>query len=236
MASLNPDVDTPAFQAYFWLDFNDDQILCPRDPKLTQRYTLATIYFAMNGPNWKNADRWLSSTNECDWFGVACNSNDEVTVLTLKENGLSGDLPDAVFTLTSLTGLSLDHNKEISGSIPPSIAQLAVLEYIELDDNKMTGTIPDELYAMTTLKAIDFNGNAFTGTIADKISNLSKLMVLQLEGNEFVGLLPWFGLAMLKDLCKLVRSGGYKRISHNDSTSSRSGLVLARQRFRVWFA
>lgn len=210
IASLAPESDSPAFQAYQWLDFFDDKIVCPQHPTLKQRSALATIYYSLNGPNWiacsavngpcENADRWLSRSSECDWFGVACNSSDEVSVLTLKENGLSGDLPDVIFSLTTLTGLSLDHNKAITGSIPPTISQLSLLEYIELDDNNMEGPIPVELYSMTSLKAIDMNGNSFSGNIPDQISNLSNLMVLQLEDNEFDGLLPWFGLAMLKDL------------------------------------
>lgn len=205
--------DSSQSKAMEWMDYADGGILCGSEDHLQQRFDLAVAYFKLDGPNWTNcsssggvcdtAERWLSDSSECDWFGVACDPvSEEVTVLTLKDNGLSGDLPSELFSLTKLTGLSLDHNKNITGTIPEALGKLSALEYIELDDNAMTGPLPSSLYSLTTLKALDLNGNQFNGTIDDSISNLSDLMVLQMEDNSFEGPIPWFGLAMLKDLRK----------------------------------
>lgn len=206
------EIGSPQYQAFQWLNNIDGGVLCGTEESLSQRFGLAATYFSLHGVDWKNcsategqcntAARWMSESSECDWFGVACDMNHEVTVLTLKDNGLSGDLPMELFSLTKLTGLSLDHNKNITGMIPEELGALTMLEYIELDDNDMTGPLPSSLYSLTTLKALDLNGNQFNGTIDDSISNLSDLMVLQVEDNAFEGPVPWFGLAMLKDLRK----------------------------------
>jgi hypothetical protein len=178
---------------------------------------MAVVYHALGGPKWNacragtagdntpcvNNVRWLSAESECAWLGVECSDDQVITKLTLKGNGLSGELPPELFTMAGLLGLSLDHNQNIVGTLPEAIGNLKNLEYIELDDNNMSGTIPATLYTMTTLKAIDLNSNSFTGQISDKISSLAKLEVFQVEENQFTGQIPWFGLGALEKLLVL---------------------------------
>lgn len=90
--------------AAFWIISEDEKNISAGDPSLVQRYVLAALYFATT-PNhnnrhhaWKKCGmapsrqmqiceykldksphyRFLSTASECEWFGVACNSNGDV--------------------------------------------------------------------------------------------------------------------------------------------------------------
>lgn len=64
---------TPQGMALRFL-LNDDALQV--DPcivaTVTQRYALATFYFATGGADWKDNYDWLSSADECEWYGVTC--------------------------------------------------------------------------------------------------------------------------------------------------------------------
>jgi hypothetical protein len=220
--------------ARFWLDVEDDRLLCPNEPEiLIQRYIAALMYFTFNGPEWSNCDaelpgdpslqpcvgggtRWLDASHECEWFGVSCESTaidkfnpQPITKINLTANNLAGFMPVEMFELKELTGLSMDHNKNIYGQIPEEIAWLEKLTYIDLDDNFLQGTIPSEIYGMTALQAIDLNANRLTGTISSDIGNLVNLMVLQLEDNVLQGPIPGAALANLDKLLLVTLHGNY---------------------------
>ena len=215
---------TPQYEAFGWLDDDDNAVLCPDEERLEQRFALAVTYFALNGREWTNCQadldddsdigdcvmengtsttsRWLSETSECEWFGVLCDDSGRITKLTLKNNNLAGSLPNEVFaSLPWLSGLSLDRNKNITGTIP-SVMLFQNLTYIELDDNALTGSLPDALFSLATLKAIDLKGNQLTGTLSSEIENLAELMVLQLDQNQLEGSLPSDALASLSSMRK----------------------------------
>ena len=79
---------------------DDNHVLCPDSPYLVQRYVLALFYFATDGDNWPlcSADetstpcvdengteivRFLSNTNECEWYGVVCDFDKFVTLIEI---------------------------------------------------------------------------------------------------------------------------------------------------------
>lgn len=218
------DSSTVQYRALDWLDKLDGMIICAdKFEDVAQRYIMALIYFSMNGPQWnecrsvlsvlpgnctQGSTRWLDVSHECDWFGLSCGGDTQrdiskaVTTISLKHNNLTGTLPFELFFLVDLIGLSLDHNKLITGTIPEAIATLQKLTYLELDDNAMTGTIPNSIYTMKSLQAIDLNTNQLSGAISEDIAYLSQLEVLQVENNHFNGPIPWSGLSKLTDLRK----------------------------------
>jgi hypothetical protein len=208
-----------SYEARLWLDVADELLVCANQPKvLIQRYVAAVAYFSLNGPEWSNCQanlpgdsfigdcvgdesRWLSVNHECDWYGLECDNDSEIiTKVNLTANDLAGVLPVELFALTELTGLSMDHNKNIGGPIPSEIGKLSKLTYLDMDDNYLDGTIPEVLYTMTTLQAIDLNANRLSGTISNKVGNLVNLMVLQLEDNILEGPVPEVGLANLDQM------------------------------------
>ena len=89
-------------KAFDWLVYNDTRHICPTedDSSLRQRYILAVLYHAMNGKEWVQCNNvhavsdlcwifggkaiyhWLSSKNECEWYGITC--DDEGLVLKIR--------------------------------------------------------------------------------------------------------------------------------------------------------
>mmetsp|Transcript_45849 Transcript_45849/g.127253 ORF Transcript_45849/g.127253 Transcript_45849/m.127253 type:complete len:219 (-) Transcript_45849:979-1635(-) len=108
------------------------------------------------------------------WYGLACNSDGEVVVLTLNENGLSGTIPTQLGQLTSLTSGGDSYM------------------YNFLDDNDLTGTVPSEIGALTAMKdqmALAFNG--LSGTMPSEIGQMTALTdLLEMGYNQFTGKLP----------------------------------------------
>jgi hypothetical protein len=154
------------------------------------------------------AIRFLAPVHECFWFGLACEAGTDLsveteadlTVIELPANNLGGDLPDEVYSLTKLTKLIMDDNKNISGSISTLIGNLQDLIFFDLDHNNMDGSLPEELFTLTKLEALDLNSNQFTGALSPSIGNLSELVVLQIEDNLFSGDVPTDGLLALEKL------------------------------------
>lgn len=70
--------------------------------RVIQRESLIALYRATNGDAWTKNSGWLSAPNECDWFGLTCNSGNIVTEIDLSENGLVGNIPDEITNLSQL--------------------------------------------------------------------------------------------------------------------------------------
>mmetsp|Transcript_12391 Transcript_12391/g.26946 ORF Transcript_12391/g.26946 Transcript_12391/m.26946 type:complete len:675 (-) Transcript_12391:1237-3261(-) len=96
---------------------------------------------------------WLSSTDECDWFGVICSSDGVVRGLELIGN-------------------------ELIGQIPPEISQLRFLQYLALNGNCLHGTIPAEFGTMPNLLSLELQGNGLSGEVPNEIYSASKLQLL----------------------------------------------------------
>ena len=84
----------------------------------TDREALVALYNATNGENWDESDNWLSDAPLGEWYGVITNDDGRVTALEFYGNGLSGELPPELGSLSNLESLSLIYN-ELSGEIPP---------------------------------------------------------------------------------------------------------------------
>jgi hypothetical protein len=91
------DNNTPQGLATTWIIAQDSYDICPDNPKLVQRWTLAVMYFSTNGDQWfqcsadpdandacgaespfEGKQRFLSNIQECEWAGISC-INDCVT-------------------------------------------------------------------------------------------------------------------------------------------------------------
>lgn len=215
-------VNSPHFRAFNWINRLDGWIACPNEEVgFVQRFVLAIFYFSMLGEDrWTNCDangsessceseaqRWLGAESECNWYGVTCNQEGVVTHLDLQRNGLEGNLPVELFSLTAMQGLSLGHNEKIRGTIPRQISQWTQLQYLDLDYNDLEGDFPN-VYQTRTLQAIDLNNNRFSGTISAAIGQLTKLVVLQIENNKFQGKLPLLDMAITMGELVLFSSQG----------------------------
>ena len=200
--------------------------LTPSDATLTLTYTvtifraavddkttLLALYNSTGGASWMDKTKWDSNDPLNDWFGVTANGN-TVTGLDLPDNKLSGTLPVALGSLTSLTTLNLGEN-QLSGTIPnlsaltslttlnlgdnqlsgtiPNLSALTSLTTLNLGDNQLSGTIPDwlgSLTSLTSLTTLDLSDNRLTGPIPEELGNLTQLDVLYLARNQLRGPIP----------------------------------------------
>ena len=74
------------------------------------RAVLVALYNAADGENWVNQDNWLSGEPLGQWYGVTADGNARVTELRLRDNRLSGELPEGLGNLANLQVLKLGAN------------------------------------------------------------------------------------------------------------------------------
>ncbi|XP_028764120.1 probable inactive receptor kinase At5g67200 [Neltuma alba] len=111
---------------------------------------------------------------------------DQLRVLSLRNNSLSGPIPDLSF-LVNLKSLFLDHNS-FSGSFPPSILFLHRLLTLSLSHNNLTGSVPAGLTLLDRLISLRLDFNGFNGTLPPL--NQSSLRILNVSGNNLTGPVP----------------------------------------------
>lgn len=80
---------TPQGMAYDYLANEDPALVDPCSySTIEQRFGLTTFYFATQGEGWSDNSGWLGDDQECNWFGVDCDSSDDslrVTRLLLRK-------------------------------------------------------------------------------------------------------------------------------------------------------
>jgi hypothetical protein len=142
--------------------------------------TLLALYHSAGGSQWRNKQNWNSTNEPRNFVLIDTNREGNVVILNLRNNGLSGVLPD-LSNLTSLRELNLWNNK-LTGSIP-DLSTLSNLEKVSFYHNDLCGQIPD-LSALTNATRIDFSDNQLTGPIPT-LSILDPLKTfVALNGNK----------------------------------------------------
>jgi uncharacterized protein YjbI with pentapeptide repeats len=121
---------------------------------------LRNFYIQTNGDNWINNTGWddNEAISLCDWFGVSCNDNGQVSELVLRRNNLSGPI-DPFPQLLDLEKLDLANNK-LSGAVDPlQFYSCQKLVHIDLSYNNLQGEIDALLSA--SIEHADFSYNKF---------------------------------------------------------------------------
>ncbi|KAG0528965.1 hypothetical protein BDA96_05G057500 [Sorghum bicolor] len=106
--------------------------------------------------------------------------------LWLNGNNLLGGFPDLPLGLKQL---ELLYNN-LSGTIPPSLANITTLEMLQLSFNNIEGNIPDEFAKFPELQALGASINHLAGSFPQAILNLSTLVSFRIAGNHLSGELP----------------------------------------------
>ena len=130
----------------------------------SDRTVLATFYNATNGGNWSNNDKWLSDSPIVTWNGVVTDGQGRVVELDLWSNGILGEIPPELSSLSNLRILELRGNS-LSGEIPSELGNLTNLEALALSQNRLTGEIPPELGNLPNLRFLLLRGNQLSGCI-----------------------------------------------------------------------
>ena len=151
---------------------------------------LEALYHAAGGSNWTNSSNWLDDAAPLgEWHGVSTAGQGRVTTLDLRENGLTGTVPDALGDLASLTTLDLRENG-LTGTVPAALADLASLEELLLSKNALSGPIPTALGNLASLRRLVLARNFLAGPIPHGLGRLSRLEELGLNDNELSGPIP----------------------------------------------
>jgi hypothetical protein len=169
----NMTVDDPRRMSLEWILHDDKMMLNHDSVNLHQRYVLALLAYSLDSRGWYNCGDlgqedcnvltdtgqlelhkvWLSSSDECQWYGAMCSS-------------------DGV-----LRGIELINN-DLIGEIPPEISQLHFLQYIAFNGNCLYGTIPPEMGSLSNLLSLELQGNGLSGEIPVELRKLDKLQLL----------------------------------------------------------
>ena len=171
----------------------------PSGSVATDRAVLVALYNATGGPDWFNNKNWLSDRPLGTWDGVSTDAGGRVTVLDLWANQLTGQMPPELADLSNLVTLNLGSN-QLTGQIPPELGGLANLKWLILSDNQLTGEMPPELGDLANLVTLDLSANQLTGQIPPELADLSNLVRLDLSANQLTGEIP----PELADLSNLV--------------------------------
>ena len=156
----------------------------------TTRSALVEIYRATGGATWKNRTNWLSERPIGTWHGVETNAAGRVTHLRLRNNGLTGHIPDALRRLPFLEDLRLDRNY-LTGSIPAWLKTLSLLRELWLNSNRLRGRIPAELGALARLGHLSLDRNdGLTGPLPSELGSLTSLWTLRLNHTWLAGPVP----------------------------------------------
>ncbi|CAL9242875.1 unnamed protein product [Arabidopsis halleri] len=104
-------------------------------------------------------------------------------------NQFTGEIPETLSLVKTLTVLRLDRNKLI-GDIPSNLNNLTNLNELYLANNRFTGTLPN-LTSLTSLYTFDVSNNTLDfSPIPSWISSLPSLSTLRMEGIQLNGSIP----------------------------------------------
>lgn len=137
-----------------------------------QKEALIALYKATGGDNWTRKDNWCSDKPLSEWYGLMCYGPEgKVRYINLPWNNLVGELPDEIFSLTSLDHLNFEGN-EIAGELSEKIGNLSNLQFLGLSNNKMSGSIPVSLSQLTKLEYFSFEMNMLTGNVPAELEGM----------------------------------------------------------------
>eukprot|EP01018_Ginkgo_biloba_P012330 Gb_34876 [translate_table: standard] len=86
------------------------------------------------------AGSWAGN-DPCGWQGITCPQNKAVGIINLSNRQLTGTISPSLVNLSSLNTIKLNDNK-LSGEIPSSLTQLKSLKSLDLSNNNLSPPIP----------------------------------------------------------------------------------------------
>ncbi|EOY19925.1 Receptor like protein 6, putative [Theobroma cacao] len=131
----------------------------------------------------------LSGNRDLSGYLPKTNWSGPLVSLSLWSTSFSGELPDSIGNLESLTYLDLAAST-FSGSVPRSLGNLSQLIYLDLCANGFTGHISFSLAKLTQLDHLSLCSNQLVGLIPDQVSLFHKISFLDLAYNFLNGTLP----------------------------------------------
>ncbi|WZZ20704.1 hypothetical protein YC2023_122091 [Brassica napus] len=107
------------------------------------------------------------------------------------KNKLSGVIPETLFSSKMTLIHVLFDGNNFTGDIPDTLSLVKTLTVLRLDRNKLTGNIPTSLNNLTNLQELDVSNNTLEfSPIPSWISSLRSLATLRMEGINLNGSIP----------------------------------------------
>ena len=171
-----------AFQAWLQTIASVSGRNCGVADSQEDRAVLVELYNATGGANWTDNTNWLSDEPLDTWYGVRTGGDGRVNELELSNNGLRGEIPDEVGTLTRLEALNLGYN-EMTGPLSAWVGDLRHLRRLQLAGNVFHGELPAELGSLPRLEVLTLAGSAgFFGKLPEALTKANKLRWLTFHG------------------------------------------------------
>ncbi|KAM7263280.1 hypothetical protein ACFE04_001234 [Oxalis oulophora] len=134
---------------------------------------------------------WDPKTDCCEWYCVKCDEKtNRITQIFVNVGSLPGPIPASIGNLPLLESLSLHKQPEMTGPIPPAIAKLTNLNFLDISYTNISGSVPDFLSTLTKLTYINLSFNNLTGSIPSSLSKLQNLQYLDFGRNKLTGSIP----------------------------------------------
>ncbi|RID44240.1 hypothetical protein BRARA_I01050, partial [Brassica rapa] len=131
-----------------------------------------------------------------------CGAQSSPTIIDLSNNNFHGSIPRCLGShMSSLADLNLRNNSLSGRDIPSSLANITVLESLDLSQNMLSGEIPPELGDLSSLGWINVSHNQLEGSIPQG-TQFQRQACSSYEGNPRL-----FGPS-LKDICRETTSRG----------------------------
>ena len=161
------------------LDLRLRQRRPPSGSAETDREALVALYNATDGENWMRSDNWLSDAPlGLGWNGVTTNDDGRVTKLILTANGLSGEIPAELGSLSNLDradpqrqrvergdtggagqplqpGRTEPQREPVERGDTGGAGQPLQPRISDLAENQLSGEIPAELGSLSNLTSSD---------------------------------------------------------------------------------
>ncbi|XP_054806292.1 receptor-like protein 7 [Prosopis cineraria] len=117
-------------------------------------------------------------------------------VLTLRENNLTGGIPDKFSAICALRTPDL-HGNQLNGPMPKSLSNCMTLEVLDLRNNRIMDVFPCSLKQISMLRVLVLRQNKFHGSIGcpNTIDIWHMLHIADLAFNNFTGKLALKSLA-----------------------------------------
>lgn len=124
----------------------------------------------------------------CNYTGITCNRQGDITKVNISGWSLKGSFPpDVCSYLPELHTLDISNNR-IAGTFPDGIINCSHLEVLNMSSLYLVAKLPD-FSRMKSLRVLDLSYNKFIGDFPMSITSLTNLEVINF--NENSNLNPW---------------------------------------------
>lgn len=136
-----------------------------------------------------------------NWTGVTCNSNGQVTALSLTKLHVGNPIPAAsICSLEQLSSLDASYNN-LTGEFPTALYGCSALQFLDLSNNQLAGSLPRDINKLSSeMLHLNLSANGFVGQVPSAIAGFPKLKSLLLDTNGFNGSYPAEAIGQLPEL------------------------------------